>query len=176
MTRKSKIKISARIRQARFGGSYASHVNQLNGTRTSVRDQISRVIPMARARKQADAKWTEEWRKTPGHEDGSFWLNEIPPSKDDPSYEAYIASDAESERLEKALLAMPEHVLRKIQAVMYMGRDGDDYDGLLRHLADTPHDHRAESMAGKLPLDEYLEKGLQLANDRGLNLDAELTE
>lgn len=31
-------------------------------------------------------------------------------------------------------------------------------------------------MAGKLPLDEYLEKGLQLAHDRGLNLDAELTE
>jgi len=179
MTQKSKMKVEARARQTRFSGSYAAQLNQLKGTNQlvelTVRAHAEQILAIARDRRGVYSAWTASICKRDGTDLPIMRLSELfGLDKSDPTYPANLAVDKADQRLHKAVRSLPDEVLRKIQAVMYMGRDGDEYEDVLQNLKDHKHAVRAEMVAGKVPLDEYLEAGLRLVDERGIDLQAAL--
>ncbi len=178
MTHKNKLKLDARARQERFGGSYAAQLNQLKDgeppRQLTVREYIERILVIAKDRRDAYSAWMDSIRERDGTDIVALRLNEFVPNKSDPTYPAYVASEDEDQRLYNAVRSLPEDVLQKLQAVMHMGCDEDDHERLLQHLRGDGHAVRAQMVTGKVPLDEYLENGLRFVDERGIDLQAAL--
>jgi hypothetical protein len=76
----------------------------------------------------------------------------------------------------KYLKTLPEDVVMKLLALTTMGKDKnpnihriyDDLRGLTRDKTEA-----IRGMTSKVPLAEYLEKGLKIAAERGIDLEAE---
>lgn len=61
--------------------------------------------------------------------------------------------------------------LRKVEVLMYAGRDEEDILQLSSRLSRNDHADTASNVAQKYPLADYLRRGLQLADEQGLDLD-----
>lgn len=178
MTRKTRHKLQARARQSRLGGAYAAHLNQARGTSDqrgpTVRDHLSRIIRLGRAHHAAYEAWRAAEPDVLKSEIRSLAMRAEDVGDDVPGDAECRAHLEHTRRLRDGLLALPEDVLRKVQAVMYVGRDDDDYDVLLRILRRETHKVRALTVAAKLPLVEYLVDGIRLIDEQGIDLERPL--
>ena len=79
-----------------------------------------------------------------------------------------------TERLLRAHLeGLHPEDLRRVEVLMYAGRDGEDIIDLASELPRDTHEITVHVVASKLPvLEEYLTKGLALAKEQGVDLDA----
>ncbi|WP_437759543.1 hypothetical protein [Sorangium sp. So ce1389] len=75
--------------------------------------------------------------------------------------------------LTRALMELPYRDLRKIEVLMYSGRDGGDVHSLARTLREDSHDVTVIVITQKSPLDRYLEQGLARAKRDGVDLEAD---
>ena len=75
--------------------------------------------------------------------------------------------------LRDALAAVPEDDLWKIESLMYSGRESENVHQVHKQLYKDPHGVTVSVIAGKMPLDEYLENGLALAVRYRVNLEGD---
>ena len=78
--------------------------------------------------------------------------------------------------LKQFLRSLPAGLVYQIMAIMYLGRGDYDTDDLLDyyvHLSDVnhTHDYAIRHMANKIPLSEYLERGLSELEADGKDVD-----
>lgn len=66
--------------------------------------------------------------------------------------------------------------VRKLEVLMYSGRDGDSFPDTHRILRYASTDVARQTILGKLPLDTYLQDGLQLLRGLRFDLDAPLSK
>jgi len=79
------------------------------------------------------------------------------------------------------VVSLSERDLKKLQALMYYGRDAIDYPDednadihtVHRILPPDRHEIKATMVVEKMPLDEYLEVGLARAKREGVDLEAD---
>jgi hypothetical protein len=82
----------------------------------------------------------------------------------------------EADRLRAALAALDYAQLRKLELLMYAGREDDDFRLLHDRLAKDSAVVTASILQSKRSLASYLEKGLAYARRDGIDLDAVLPE
>jgi hypothetical protein len=73
-----------------------------------------------------------------------------------------------------SLKALSPEDIRKVELVMYSGRENEHVYDMHRALGEEDPDVAVSIVFGKSPLDEYLREGLERARRDGLDLDAPL--
>lgn len=153
----SNLKKMVRDRIAKTGESYQQALRHVRAhatgaAATPLEAIIRRLIVLAEARNaESDAQ-----------NDGPFldvakYLREPHPARD---------------ALRAALLKLDLATLRKIQAIMYAGRDDEEVLGVYQHLPPDSQPATASMISGKTSLPEYLREGLRLTRRQGVELDA----
>ena len=167
---RSKFKKLVRARCDATGESWATAVRFVRrqvdadaGDRPQVtRSAIKQIQALAMTRAQRLTEWYEA---VPNHRERQqqTWRYREDSKDTHPSTARYERS---RRQLIAAMVCLDDHMLMKLQAVMYVGRDGERYNpegvGVDEHLA------RAYYIAGKRPLASYLARGLRRVNDAEL--------
>lgn len=131
----------------------------------TVRDAATEAIPLAEERNVEDQGIDEQLGLRIGYEWGS-----------DAALKGRLALRPAGRALLDYLASLPADVLFKLRTLMYVGRgDSDDVIGLHADLGDDPVDVDAavSSMIEKAPLPRYLQRGLEAAERRSVDLDGD---
>lgn len=158
MSDNTKQKKAIRERMTRTGETYSTarmHILSVRGggpapSRSRIEAIIQEVIALSRADEAPQASAATPFRITP------------------------IADVRSSDEraLQDFLLALPVPDLRKIEVLYYAGRDDDGVLELATTLHRDPHKRTAIGLAEKSPaLAEYLQAGLLVAAEQGVDLD-----
>lgn len=163
MTRKNKKKDARRARQAKLGGSYCAHLRMLEVAETSpTLQRDGRLAPPERF--EALVHGIIALAKSRNEEEELSPDRSVEESIFGPPLPAEAA-------LDKALSELPYPILRKLEVLMYSGREGIGVVAMERTLLRNDADVTASMIAEKLPLDEYLTAGLRLAKVDGVDLE-----
>lgn len=157
----SNLKKMVRARMEKTGESHQQALRHIRGGRSGdggLEAVIRRLVSLATARREESQTDNPRLGLTiPMNAETEAYLNRPRPADD---------------ALRFALNELDLGTLRKIEAVMYAGREHEDVLITYRHL---PKDDRlvtAHMIASKLPLAEYLTDGLQLVWEQGIDLDS----
>lgn len=149
-----------RERQLKTGESHQTAARHVRGVRPpgGFEALVLRIIELAKVRNQQDAaRPTRTIRYLPA-----------------PNEKPYPIFSPGEKALRTALSELSWPVLRKVEVLMYSGRERQDVHVIERTL---PRDDApiitVDVIAGKRPVDEYLEEGLALAKKGGVDLDGE---
>lgn len=154
----SNLKNMVRTRMEKTGESYQQALRHVRGGGGPRLEAVIRgLIPLAEARlRESEALRTPLGLTIPEDDATAAYFRKPRPAED---------------ALQAALKKLDLPMLRKIEAVMYAGREDDDVLMTHRHLHKDDQPITAHVIASKLPLAEYLADGLRLVREQGVDLD-----
>jgi hypothetical protein len=136
------------------------------GTSTSP-PRESRVRALIEATIDLAERLMTEWYQRRGHQPGELRIYTIGDLREE------ILERFHHDPLRDHLLALAADDLRKVEVVMYVGRDGGAVLDRAVTLLLTPPKQTAERIAEKdAALAQYLRAGLRAVEEQGVNLDA----
>lgn len=140
-------------RRAKTGESYQTALRHVRNQRPSKFELlIRRLIQLAKARQdEYDARPNKKF-------DIKRFFGPRPPC------EAALRS---------ALTALSSQELRKVEVLMYSGRDRENVHDIQMSLLEDSHDVTVHVIMSKSPLVDYLEAGLMRAQSDNIDLDAD---
>jgi hypothetical protein len=158
------VKVAVRFQRTGFA-PHAGNVppqQEISEDRTVKRSElIGRVVELAMAiRNQGKAEWLKR------HPEGPVALSSIDPAPPSP----------DKTLLRELLLGLPAAEIYVLTLIMYVGRGDFSAEDLLakyEQLSDTfkKPDWAVRQMVGKLPLAQYMAKGLERLSDAGIDVD-----
>ena len=143
-------------RRLKTGESHQTAARHVRGQRPSLGFEaiVLRIIGLAMARNREDAS---------SDEGPTDYLDAEPLLRPTPPAEAALLA---------ALSELSSEDLRKLEVLMYSGREHHDVHTMERTLGyDRSDAITVDVVSGKSPLDKYLEEGLALAKRDGVDLD-----
>ena len=99
----------------------------------------------------------------PPHDDEKRWVDPF----DEKEIEKAFKPEPEREKLEKFIDDLSDDEKAELMALMWLGRDGGEWEYLLNH-ARGEIDDAARYIAEKAPLATYLKKGIERAKEINL--------
>lgn len=165
MSDNTKLKKLARARQRITGEAYSTALLHVRGPVAGggLEQRVRALLPLVAASKTEDRELARRYGVErvlkPDTSNGDAYLN---------------APRPKGEALKDAIRSFDMESKLKVLAIMYAGRDDDDdirggFDYLVPVFPEP--EHVVEQLVQKIHLHEFLEKGLALAAQRGVNLD-----